>query len=227
MARFNPKRLLVEGDEDRRVIPEVMDKFVAWGETKAQAVVEIESSGGIERLLEPGAIEAEINLPGLQALGIIIDADDQRAGRWASVVRRCREGLPDFPEVLPDGGLIYQATTGLRVGVWIMPDNQSSGMLETFLGQLIPIEQDQLWAFAQQASAEAKEKHRAPCSDSHRDKADIHTYLAWLDPPGQQLHHAVLHKALEGRTPLGLRFARWFVGLFELELRAGIVLDEA
>jgi len=51
MTKFHPKRLLVEGDEDKRVIPEFMDKFVVWGEKKAEAAVLIKPFDGIEPLL--------------------------------------------------------------------------------------------------------------------------------------------------------------------------------
>ena len=218
MPQPNPRRLLVEGDEDKRVIPEFMDSYVVWGEKKSDAAVLIKPFDGIERLLKLGAIEAELNLADQDVLGIIVDADDRPDLRWAAVLRECRQFDPDFPAVLPSDGLIHVAPSGLRVGVWIMPDNEGAGMLETFLGQLVPTNQDSLWAFAQRCRIEA-EGQGAPFSESHRDKADIHTYLAWLDPPGQQLHIAVLRKALDARTPLGLRFARWFVDLFGLTPR--------
>ena len=82
-------------------------------------------------------IEAESKIPGLKAIGIIVDADDQFDSRWSSVRERCRKIAADFPEELPPEGLIHQNEHGLRIGVWIMPDNQSRGMLETFLGSLV------------------------------------------------------------------------------------------
>ncbi len=91
-------------------------------------------------------------------------------------------------------------------------------MAETSLGQVIPAGNDQIWVFAQQCKSEGRDRI-GTYSDFHCDKADIHTYLAWLDPPGQQLHHAVLKKSLDARTPLGLRFARWFIELFRLTPR--------
>ena len=218
MARPHPKRLLVEGDEDRRVIPELMDKYVVWGEKRTDAVVLIKSFDGIEPLLKPGAIQTELVMPDQDALGIMVDADDQPELRWAAIRRECQAIIPDFPTVLSPEGLIHVAPSGLRVGVWIMPDNLNVGMLETFLGQLIPLGGDSLWAFTRQCRAEAR-NHGSTHSESHLDKADIHTYLAWLDPPGQQLHIAILHKALDARNELGLRFARWFVELFQLESR--------
>ncbi len=224
MAKFHPKKLLVEGDDDKRVIPELMDKYVVWGEKKSEAVVLIESFDGVEQLLKAGVIEAELNISNLEALGIIIDADDQRDKRWTTVSRQCRDVIPDFPEELPVEGLIHVAPSGLRVGVWIMPDNQSTGMLETFLSEMIPSDQDPLWIYAQQARVEAK-NHGALYKDAHCHKANIHTFLAWANPPGQQLHSAILQKSLDTMTPLGRRFARWFVELFDLSPRDPTVLQ--
>ena len=223
MAKPNPKRLLVEGDEDKRVIPELMDKYVVWGEKKADAAVLIKPFDGIEPLLKAGVIETELIVPGQEVLGIVIDADHEPDLRWAAVRRECLAFLPDFPTALPTNGLIYVTSTGLRVGVWIMPDNQNAGMLETFLGQMIPTGQDALWAFARECRVEAR-KHGSTHSDFHLDKADIHTYLAWIDPPGQQSHIAVLRKSLDARSELGLRFARWFVELFQLAPRDSVLL---
>lgn len=216
--RTNPNQLLVEGKDDEFLIPYLMDNFVVWGDREEDWPVQIESFDGVKNLLKPAIIRAELKRPGLKALGIIVDADDQRDARWATVAGHCRGTVSDFPDHLPAEGLIHQSASGLRVGVWIMPDNQSVGMLETFLREMVPADQAPLWAFAQRARAEAK-SHGATYSEVHRDKADIHTHLAWLDPPGQQLHTAMYRKALDARTPLGLRFARWFVGLFGLAAR--------
>ena len=213
----NLRKLIVEGKYDVFVVAELMKKFVDWGK-RGEEVVEIIPEGSIDEALKKSVFDIYLQDPTTRFFGIMIDADDQLAGRWASVSRLCRNVIPDFPTDLPPEGLIHVASSGLRVGVWIMPDNLNTGMLETFLGQLIPLGGDSLWAFARQCRAEAR-NHGSTHSDFHLDKADIHTYLAWLDPPGQQLHIAILHKALDARNELGLRFARWFVELFQLESR--------
>jgi len=174
--------------------------------------------GGIEPLLKPGVIEVELKTPGLNALGILIDANDEFESRWSRKRERCLRIAPHLPEKLPTEGLIHVNQYGLRIGVWIMPDNQSRGMLETFLSYLIIPERSALWTFAQEACSRSRD-HGAPYTDPHRAKADIHTYLAWLDPPGRSLHIAVLARALDARLPLGERFAKWFIDLFELTPR--------
>ena len=75
MGSHKTKRLLVEGDEDRRVIPYLIEaNGVQWGESRSEAIVDIAVSDGIENLLRPGLVETELKATGLEALGIVIDA---------------------------------------------------------------------------------------------------------------------------------------------------------
>jgi hypothetical protein len=216
MARMrpNPNILLVEGDEEKRVIPYLMDHHVVWGDVEFEWVAQVKSHGGIDDLLEPGNIKSEAAVAGRKAMGIVVDADDQLDSRWARVRQCCLGIADDFPEDLPSEGLIHQNSDGLRTGVWIMPDNQSRGMLETFLSHLIVPADAALWAFAQESCAKSR-NHGASYTDPHRDKANIHTYLAWRDPPGMQLHVSVFARALDARLPLADRFAKWFIDLFQ------------
>jgi hypothetical protein len=211
MARSNPNRLLVEGDEEKRLIPYLMDAYVAWGNRPEEWVVQIEGFGGIDNLLRPGAIEVELKAPAIKAIGILIDANDEFESRWARVIG-------DFPAELPQGGLIHQNEYGLRIGIWIMPDNRSRGMLETFLSFLIRPEELPLRDFATMSCTTSR-AHGAQYKDSHRHKAEIHTFLAWLDPPGQSLHLSVLSEALDARSPLGQQFAKWLIDLYQLTPR--------
>ena len=219
MARANPNKLLVEGDDEKSVIPYFVDEYVVWGDRPDDWVVQVDEFDGVEKLLKPGVIEAESKTPGLKALGILIDANDQFTSRWSRVRERCLKIAADFPETLLPGGLIHQTADGLRLGVWIMPDNQSRGMLETFLSSLIVPAHASLWAFAQESCAQSR-SHGAPYVDPHREKANIHTYLAWLDPPGRSLHVSVLARALNARLPLGEEFAKWFIDLYQLTPRS-------
>ncbi|ALF56188.1 hypothetical protein ACX27_30425 [Nostoc piscinale CENA21] len=58
--------------------------------------------------------------------------------------------ISDIPEQLPDTGLIHTIEDGIKFGIWIMPDNQISGMLETFLACLIKYEDESIWQYAQE-----------------------------------------------------------------------------
>jgi hypothetical protein len=222
MASAHSNMLLVEGIEERLVVPHLMDHYVVWGDTPDEWVVFLKAHEGVDDLLEPGNIEAESKQAGLKAIGILIDADDQFDSRWSRPRDRCLRIAADFPEQLPPDGLIHQNEDGLRIGVWIMPDNQSRGMLETFLGSLVTAPMNPLWIFARESCTNSRD-HGAPYIDPHYDKACIYTFLAWLEPPGRSLNVSVQARAFDGRLPLAGRFAKWFINLYQLVPRSTLL----
>ncbi|WP_365671440.1 DUF3226 domain-containing protein [Okeania sp. SIO3I5] len=123
--------------------------------------------------------------------------------------------MPDFPENLPETGLIHNTNSGVKFGVWMMPDNKMRGMLETFLTYMIPDENEPIWNYAQTVVMEAKNQG-APFIENHSDKANIHTWLAWQNPPGRQLHNAVMEKILNPKHPQAQIFINWFKKLYDL-----------
>ena len=86
-------------------------------------------------------------------------------------------------------------------------------MMETFLKFLVPDPDDPILSFATKARDEAKSLG-APFKDAHADKAVIHTWLAWQDPPGRQLHDAIVQKILDPKSPHAAPFVRWFRSLY-------------
>ncbi len=78
----------------------------------------------------------------------MVDADNNSKDIWQSIRNFCLPSIPDFPENLPEIGLIHTINSGVKFGVWMMPDNKMSGMLETFLTYIIPDEKELLWNYA-------------------------------------------------------------------------------
>ncbi|MCF3605190.1 hypothetical protein L2E81_24960 [Planktothrix agardhii 1033] len=215
VSKYIPKKLIVEGEQDKRVIPELMEKNgIKWGEKKETAVVYIEPYGG-DKFIDIDFISTELKASGLTALGLIVDADDDLNARWASVRNACLKSIPDIPLQLPKSGLIHSTSAGIKFGVWIMPDNETTGMLETFLAYLVPDESELLWNYAQEVTQLAKNKD-AKFIPSHFDKACIYTWLAWQDEPGQQLHNAVMQKILDPTHVKAQPFVNWFKSLYDL-----------
>jgi hypothetical protein len=172
----NANRLLVEGEEDKRVIPYLMEaNGIAWGD-KGREAVDIQAQGGIEAILDRHVISAELKASGLTALGILIDANDSVSKRWQSLRSAALPSIPDLPEDLPSSGLVHQCSQGgkpgVRFGVWIMPDNRQRGMMETFLGELIPPSLIDLWAWTETVCTEASSRG-APFKNRHADKARL------------------------------------------------------
>jgi hypothetical protein len=96
-----------------------------------------------------------------------------------------------------------------------MPDNRFVGMLEDFLIQLLPAESEALFDLAKRCVSDASSSG-APFKVTHRRKAEIHTWLAWQDDPGRQLHEAVHHRLLDPRGPESQPFVKWFRALFRV-----------
>ncbi|MEB3309639.1 MAG: DUF3226 domain-containing protein [Snowella sp.] len=212
---INPRVLLVEGSDDLRVIPELIEaNGIDWG-SKQSPIVKIREYGGYENIVAPDVISTELQASGLSSLGIMIDADEDPLGRWQSIRNASLKSIPDIPENLPEDGLIHAAPNGVRFGIWLMPDNKIHGMLETFLAYMIPDENETLWQFAKEVTQSAKRKG-AKFTDSHLDKANIYTWLAWQEPPGRQLHDSIKQRILNANHPNAQKFVSWFKSLYEL-----------
>lgn len=213
MPKIETKKLLVEGAEELRVIPQLMEaNGVTWN--RGEEPLNIINCDGVENLLKPKYISAQLKTPnGLTHLGIIMDADQEPNNRWKSLYNACLPNIPNLPQNLPAAGLIITLESGIKFGVWMMPDNQSRGMLETFLAYLVP--DNNLWQYTQNKVIEAKQQG-ATYRDYHLDKANIHTYLAWQDPPGKQLHDAVKQRILNQSYPQSANFLRWLQELYEI-----------
>ncbi len=220
-AEIYPKVLLVEGNQDKRVIPELIEaNDIPWV-IEGQPIVQIRATGGYEALRDPDTIATELTASGLKALGIIVDADEAPQQRWQSIRDALNQGIPDIqaalPMDLPETGLIHQTQRGIRFGVWMMPDNRREGMLETFLGNLLPDGSTDLWEFAQSAARSAQTDYQAPYTPVQTDKAQIYTWLAWQNPPGRQLHQALNEKIFQPSHPHAQRFVKWFQDLYCLK----------
>lgn len=207
------KLLLVEGEDDKRVIPELIEKNgVVWTQDDP-LIPHIHTCGGYSKLLNQ--IKPRLKESSLSQLGIIIDADDNPFGRWESIKNRCQASIPNLPNELPEDGLICEVTKDLKFGVWLMPDNFQRGMLETFLAYMIPDDTEPLWQFAQSSVQEAINRG-AKLTEVQYDKANIYTWLAWQDPPGRQLHQAVKERVLDPQHPRAQKFVIWFKNLYSL-----------
>ena len=216
MAKIHKNLLLVEGEQDKRTIPYLIEaNGIDWG-TRNNPIVYLNTYGGGDtNIIEPLIISTELKASGRIALGLMVDADDSCINRWQSVRNSCIKKIPDLPKDLPEKGLIHTAPNGVKFGVWIMSDNQTQGMLETFLSYLIPDESETIWKYAQETVVKVKNKG-ALYKNAHLDKANIYTWLAWQNPPGRQLHNAVMEKILNPQHPKAQIFIRWFKTLYAL-----------
>lgn len=218
MSSLRKHKLLVEGKQDKRVIPYLLDAHVVWGKDEKKWPTEIIPYDGVDDLLADDEIQTQLKTSGLEALGVIVDANDSLEKRWQRIRGLCSSAFPAIPEELPAEGLIASNDDGMRLGVWIMPDNRTFGMLETFLSYLIPDSGEKIWVLTEAHVDKAKELG-APFKEVHLAKAKIHSWLAVQDPPGESLHLAVLKKILDPTAAPCDAFVDWFVKLYKLVRR--------
>ena len=191
--RLAPRVLLVEGMDELRLLPELLELGgIAWPEKEPP--IWIEEKDGVEKILENGSIEVELQASGLRSLGVIIDSNGDPTGRWRRICGILTSLMTDFPQEISPKGIIHKLDDGRRVGVWLMPDNIRSGMLESLM-LLIRGGDSAVAEHAHHACDEAR-RLGAPFREVHRDKAVLHTWLAWQDPPGQQMHIAMKMRML-------------------------------
>lgn len=227
MARnIHPKVLLVEGDRDIWVVVRLLEKNGITWEWGNEPIIQIEypgypqkDRGGKDKLLKSKFIASYLNQRGCVALGLLVDADEDASRRWQQVREACRFSMPNIPNELPETGLVFTTQNSggdaIKFGVWIMPDNRMRGMMENFLVKLIPEGMAPLWTYAQEVVTEAKILG-APFTDAHQDKANIHSWLAWQDPPGLELHQAIIKQVFSPQKAESQIFINWLRDLYDL-----------
>lgn len=213
--------LMVEGKDDLHSTVHIMKAFIDWPDSKNEAPVQITDAEGISNILDSSKLETFLMQPRLQAAGLIFDADHEQNNRYSKVRDICIPFFPNMPKRMPTEGLITRHN-GKRFGIWIMPDNQSPGMLEDFLAELIPSEMSSLWEYTVSCVVEAR-KRGATCKEAHISKANIHTWLAWHDEPGQTPGIALRsQRVLDPTMNAAKPFVKWFLDLYELKPRAAL-----
>jgi hypothetical protein len=206
--------MLVEGEDDKFAIIELMGNHTEWPADKNKAPVWLESVGSPEEILAEGFISAKLNESGTKVVGVVLDADVHFDARWLRIKQISKKLFNQVPEQMPPKGLILQDDShGPRFGVWIMPDNSQHGMLETFLQGLVG--ETPLLTYAKAVVVEAR-RLSAPCKDAHVEKAEIHSWLAWQDPPGQALGRAITTLTLNPHAAKAKPFIEWFLELYQL-----------
>ena len=166
---------------------------------------------GVDKLLKgiPTAIQTSTD----RSVGFVLDADSPLIDRWRAVRGRLADVGVDTPDVPPPGGFVGESRDfKTRVGVWLMPDNEQDGQLETFLRTLID-GPDPLISHAESATDQAR-KLGAQFADKDHHKAVLHAWLAWQERPGCPYGTAIREQSFQHDSPAAERFVAWFRTLY-------------
>jgi len=200
--------LLVEGPDDAQIFVHLLRHY------HLTSYIAIEAKNGIEKLLDD--IDVELDRSGLKRLGIVVDADTDIDARWQSLRNRfIQTGYSSIPLVPLAEGTIISQQGRPKVGIWLMPTNTLSGMLEDFISFLIP-SNDVLWPLATNIVQQVVQTEcRFPIVQVQ--KTNVHTWLAWQQEPGKPMGQAITKKYLDANAPHAQQIVKWLRQLFELE----------
>ena len=220
-SRFRGRTdLHVEGKDDQFAIANLLDQR-AFQQKIEPRDVEIKDAEkhhfgyGRTELLK--AIKTASESARDKAVAFVIDADQDFDTTWQAVRNRLLQVqhlAPLVPSAFPEDGLILDvAIVNARVGVWIMPDNSSPGILEDFLQKLIK-ESDGLIQHAA-ASTDTATQLGALFPADARSKAIIHAWLAWQAKPGCPLGIAIKSHYFDHANPMAVTFTNWVQRLID------------
>lgn len=200
--------LLVEGADDEHVIKHLCAHH------GVPHLDEIANSGGVPQLIE--SFPVRLKESDVEALGVVVDADTNLQARWEALRDRLREARYDpVPQTPLEGGTILPSPAGTllpRVGIWLMPDNRTSGIPEDFLRFLVPVDSPLLTHVEHSVDGIPPAERRF--SDQDRPKAVIHTWLAWQEHPGKPLGTAITVRYLDAGVQEAGAFIDWLRRLF-------------
>jgi hypothetical protein len=198
------RKLLVEGNDDQHVIWALCEKF------NISEVFDIIDCGGINNLYE--SIPIRFKQANIKTIGIIIDADINLSDRWKSVKNLLSNQGFGVPDNLPDEGLIL-SNRNVKVGVWIMPNNNITGMLEDFISFLVP-QNDKLLPIVDDTLDIIESKRLNKYLPTHRSKARIHSWLSWQEEPGTPLGLSITKRYLTTDQECCNLLINWLQKLF-------------
>ena len=200
-ADTSPRVLLVEGQDDEHIVSHLRERNLSMPEF---AIADRQS---ISKLLR--AIAADVLAPGRTAVGILVDADEDVQSRWQAVVNRLLRANIDSPERPDPSGTIID--TRPRVGIWLMPNNETPGELEEFVASMIP-DGDPVWPLAKEYVDRIPTKHRK-FSDRKILRAKVHSWLATRTEP-RKMGAAIRVGDLNVEALGAVRFLEWLRRLF-------------
>ena len=150
----------------------------------------------------------------VEKLAVVVDAD------YAAFDGRGRETVhAEYRDLLSElgyrrtpqragSGAVFVHEDGLpSVGLWIMPDNRSDGMLEDSLSQTVARDSHSLFEHARDAVKSLPNPLFDPAR--HGSKAVVATWLSWQRMPGKHIVSAVGERLLDLKSDLMRQIRSW------------------
>lgn len=215
--------LIVEGEADCGFFSEICKKSELAVNVKVGAAKDFgadrNSKQAVFNLLRDSILsQLDDADAAIERAAIVVDADTAADGGlgFAGTLQRVSDLLVSkgYSEVeaLPAGGYQFQHPDGLKpFGLWIMPDNNSEGMLENWISRCISPDQQQLF---NHATTTVTALQNPLFNEIHRTKADVATWLAWQRKPGENLYACITNDLLDNNSALYSGLVTWLKATF-------------
>ena len=204
----NPKQMIVvEGDTDKEFIECLCKSLGISAEIKhfpPKALTKLQlatpdnngtpfnSKEGVYNILR--SLIKRLEDGDLENLAIIVDAD-QTVGTsrgFVETVKQIEKRLKPYERIDSQHGLIFKHPQGgYPIGVWIMPNNQDDGALESWISACINNTELPLFNHATTIVNELSTTFNRTFTGNKKAKAEVATWLAWQRSPSIGLYAAV------------------------------------
>ncbi len=202
------QKLLVEGNDDRHVIWSLCQKF------NVPENFDVIDCDGIDNIF--AQLPIRIKQSGIKTIGIMVDADFDIQKRSQKLYDALKKLGYKIDNVVNSEGVILSQDNMPRLGIWIMPDNKVSGMLEDFIEFLIP-DNDKLITIAKEVLDKIENEKINQYQTIHRSKALISTWLSWQEDPGTPMGLAITKKYLSTEQKICIKFIEWVTVLYKTD----------
>jgi len=214
------KRLIVEGDADKRFFEALLRHaglegegisigppmhFGARGQGKQNALSLIPDLVG------------EFKDGHLTHLGVVIDADFKNVSNQGflatkSVASELLLRLGYVESSTTTSGITYSHNDLPTVAVWIMPNNKDDGIIENWIAQSIRPSEQVLFDSARTTVSRLNPKK---FHENQTSKADVATWLAWQQVPGQPIASVIGNQLVDVNAPLVESIVEWLTATFK------------
>ncbi len=220
-----PKKLLVEGEQDRLFTEACCELIGLKGHIQigppSWLAGNSRAGNGKNNAIKllPDLI-GQANDGNVTHIGLVIDADFHATHglgfekTWNTVTTLLAQNgyqIPDKPTAASAGFCLPHQDGLVDFGLWIMPDNFADGMLEDFIKGSITQSEQILLQHACQTVASLPTTKFKP---HHQSKAEVSSWMAWQESPGQGLNGAVGGRLLDFDTGLAKQYVEWLKKVF-------------
>lgn len=153
----------------------------------------------------------------IESIGVVVDADQNSLSTWQSIKQILEsKGYTNLVTKPSAKGIVIIQPPLPKIGVWIMPDNESPGYLEHFFQTLIKAD-DNLLPPVNTAIQALYDQKLVRFPDLRKQKAFIYTWLAWQKTPGTSMGLAIKGKSnvLDFHQPNAQAFLAWSKQVFQ------------